>query len=168
MIREPGSTRSSEAIRRILLDPQNKKMGQATELLLYLAARAQLVEEKILPALKAGRVIISDRFEDSTLAYQGFGAGISRHTIESFSRFVRGSLKPDLTFILDIHPQKGLARGGRHDRVEKKSDAFHRRVRNGFLTLARQNKKRIVLLSTDKPVREVQQQILKHLKRFYG
>ena len=167
LLREPGSTKIGEVIRDVLLNPKNKGMNKEVELLLYLAARAQLVRGKILPALKAGKVVISDRYEDSTFAYQGFGEGISLDTIEKLSQFVRGNLKPDLTFILDIDPQKGLKRGGRHDRVERKSDAFHRRVRKGFLTLARKNKKRIVVLSADEAIKKVQEKILKKLKSIY-
>ena len=168
LVREPGSTRASEAIRKVLLDPKHKGMAKETELLLYLAARAQLVREKVSPALKAGKVVISDRFEDSTVAYQGFGEGIPLRTIEMLSTFVRGNLKPDLTFVLDIDPKRGLARGGRHDRVERKSNAFHARVRRGFLALARKNKKRIVLLSTRESIREVQKKILGKLNEIFG
>jgi len=168
LVREPGSTRVGEAIRKVLLDNKNKGMAKETELLLYLAARTELVKEKILPALKSGKVVISDRYEDSTFAYQGFGEGISLDTIEQLSKFVRGNLKPDLTFILDVDPKIGLKRGGRHDRVEKKSDSFHARVRKGFLALARQNKKRIVLLSTNQPIQKVQQKILEKLNEIFN
>ena len=167
LVREPGSTKISEAIREVLLNPKNKGMSKETELLLYLAARAQLVKGKIIPALTAGKVVISDRYEDSTFAYQGFGEGISLKTIEQLSKFVRGSLKPNLTFILDIDPKKGLKRGGRHDRVEKKSDAFHGRVRKGFLALARRNKKRMVVLAADQPVRHIQKKIFEKLEERY-
>lgn len=168
LVREPGSTRVSEAARKILLDNGNKGMSKQAELLLYLSARAQLVQEKILPALKQGKVVISDRYEDSTFAYQGFGEGIPLQTIESISKFVRGSLKPNLTFILDVDPQVGLKRGGRHDRVEKKSDAFHTRVRKGFLTLAKSDKKRIVVLDAAKPIKEIQKEILRRLSASFS
>ena len=168
LVREPGSTQVSEAIREVLLDPINKGMDKKTELLLYLAARAQLAQERILPALISGKVVISDRFEDSTVAYQGFGEGISLQTIKELSQFVRGNLKPDLTFVLDIDPQKGLARGGRYDRVEKKSDAFHERVRKGFLAIAKKDKKRVVVLSAHQPIEQVQHKILERLKSIYG
>jgi dTMP kinase len=159
LVREPGSTKVSEAVRQVLLDPKLKGMSKEAELLLYLAARAQLVREKILPALQAGKVVIADRYEDSTVVYQGFGEGISLRVIQRMSEFVRGNLKPDLTFVLDVDPKRGFKRGGRHDRVERKSDAFHLRVRRGFLTLAKRNKKRIVLLSTARPIKEVREQI---------
>ena len=167
LVREPGSTKISEAVRKVLLNPKNKGMAKETELFLYLAARAQLVREKILPALKAGKVVISDRYEDSTFAYQGFGEGISLKVIEQLSKIVRGSLKPDLTFVLDIDPKKGLKRGGRHDRVERKADAFHARVRRGFKILAQKNKRRMVLLSASEPLKKVQEKILRKLNEIF-
>ncbi len=168
LVREPGSTKVSEAIRKVLLDPKNKGMTREVELFLYLAARAQLVREKILPALEQGKVVISDRFEDSTIAYQGFGEGIPLKSIEELSKITRGLLKPDLTFVLDIDPKKGLKRGGRHDRVERKANAFHARVRRGFQVLAQKNKKRIVLLSASKPLKQVQEKILRKLDEVFN
>lgn len=156
LLREPGGTRVSEAIREVLLNPENKGMSAEAELLLYLAARAQLVREKILPALEKGVSVILDRFEDSTFAYQGYGRGLSMKNIETVSRlWVRGGLKPDLTIILDIDPAKGLARGGRHDRMEKESMKFHRKVRQGFLSLARKNPKRYGVIDATLSIAEV-------------
>ncbi len=143
VLREPGGTRIGEAIRKIILNPAHREMFSETELLLYLAARAQIVREKIRPALSKGRVVICDRFEDSTLAYQGFGRGLSLKTIERVSReLVREKNLPDLTFILDLSPRRGMRRGGRRDRIEKASFRFHEKVRRGFLTLARKDPKR--------------------------
>lgn len=168
MLREPGGTRISEAIRAILLDKQLKEMSDVTELLLYLAARAQIVREKILPALQKGKVVICDRFEDSTWAYQGFGRKISIPAIEQASKLVRGNLKPDLTFVLDIDPTKGLKRGGRHDRIEREAMSFHYRVRQGFLTLAKKNPKRMLVLDTSKPLDWVSQKVRERLERVFG
>ena len=168
MLREPGGTRISEAIREILLDKSNKEMAHVTELLLYLAARAQIVREKILPALKKGKVVISDRFEDSTWAYQGFGRKISLKAIEEASRLVRGALKPDLTFVLDIDIVKGLKRGGRHDRIEREALSFHKRVRRGFLALAKKEPRRMVVLDTSKPAEWVGQKVRERLERVFG
>jgi len=168
MLREPGGTRISEAIRNILLDKDLKEMAHVTELLLYLAARAQIVREKILPALKKGKVVISDRFEDSTMAYQGFGRKIPLEAIEEASKLVRGALKPDLTFVLDIDIEKGLARGGRHDRIEREALSFHRRVRKGFLALARKEPRRMVVLDTSKSVESVSQKVRERLERVFG
>jgi dTMP kinase len=146
VLREPGGTRISEAIRRILLDRKFKVMSPKAELLLYLAARAQVVFEKIVTALQRGEVVICDRFEDSTLAYQGFGRKISFKIIDTLSRFVRGPLRPDLTIVLDIDAKQGMKRGGRKDRIERESYAFHGRVRRGFLKLARKDPKRFMIL----------------------
>ncbi len=166
VLREPGGTRVSEAIRKIILNKDFKEMVGETELLLYLAARAQIVREKILPALKKGMVVICDRFEDSTLAYQGFGRGFPLAMIRGFSNiFVRGKLQPDLTFILDIDPRQGLKRGGRHDRVERESLKFHVKVRNGFLKLAKQNPKRYRVIDSRQSKVEVARQIREVLTR---
>lgn len=166
LLREPGGTRVSEAIREVLLNPENKGMSAEAELLLYLAARAQLVREKILPALEKGVSVILDRFEDSTFAYQGYGRGLSMKNIETVSRlWVRGGLKPDLTIILDIDPAKGLARGGRHDRMEKESMKFHRRVRQGFLSLARKNPKRYGVIDATLSIKEVAKLVEERVRR---
>ncbi|HOW59952.1 MAG TPA: dTMP kinase [Candidatus Omnitrophota bacterium] len=168
MLREPGGTRISEAIRSILLNKELTEMADVTELLLYLAARAQIVREKILPALKKGKVVICDRFEDSTWAYQGFGRKIPIPAIEQASRLVRGNLKPDLTFVLDVDTTQGLKRGGRHDRIEREALSFHRRVRQGFLTLAKKNPNRMVVLDTGKPLEWVTQKVRERLERVFG
>lgn len=165
--REPGGTRTSEAIRKILLDKRLAEMRPETELLLYLAARAQLVREKIEPALHEGKVVVLDRYEDSTLAYQGFGGGIPLGIIRSFNDFTRGKIIPDLTFLLDIETKKGLERSGRGDRVEKKSLTFHQKVRKGFLALARQEPKRFVVLSSAEPVEKVRKKIETKLNELF-
>lgn len=166
LLREPGGTRVSEAVREVLLNPKNKGMAAEAELLLYLAARAQLVREKILPALEKGISVILDRFEDSTFAYQGYGRGLSMKNIETVSRlWVRGGLKPDLTIILDIDPAKGLARGGRHDRMEKESMKFHRKVRQGFLALARKNPKRYGVIDATLSIEEVAGRVEERVRR---
>ncbi len=147
VMREPGGTKISEAIREILLNKDFTEMEPETELLLYLAARAQILREKIFPALEKGMTVICDRFEDSTLAYQGYGRKMSLEDIQTVSRlFVRGDFGPKLTFLLNIDPKEGMKRGGRHDRMERESYLFHQKVQRGFLTLARQNPKRYVIL----------------------
>ena len=147
VLREPGGTRVSEAIRKIILNKNFLEMRAETELLLYVAARTQIVREKILPALKKGMIVICDRFEDSTMAYQGYGRRIPMSAIHFVSRsFVRGSLQPDLTFLLDVDMREGLRRSGRDDRMEREPLSFHEKVRRGFLTLARKNPKRFIVL----------------------
>ena len=169
LLREPGGTRVSEAIREIILNKFFKEMKPETELLLYLAARAQIVRQKILPALQKGQVVICDRFEDSTAAYQGYGRKISLEAIEKVSKLlVRGNLVPSLTFILDIDPRKGMARGGRHDRIERESFQFHERVRHGFLQIARKNPKRCIVLNGLESRQAVSQKIRKKIDRVFG
>ncbi len=168
LLREPGGTKVSEAIREILLNKDNSAMCPQTELLLYLAARAQIINEKILPALKKGKIVICDRYEDSTLAYQGYGRGFSIDSILKVSKdLVRGSVVPNLTFLLDIDPAKGMKRGGRHDRMERQSLAFHRKVRNGFLKLAAKNKKRFTVIDSSKPIDDVTQKVTGKLKNVF-
>lgn len=159
LVREPGSTSIGEEIRTILLNPKNKGMSVRTELFLYLAARAQLVYERILPALKKGYVVISDRFEDSTIVYQAFAGGLSFKEVREAAKAARGNLVPDLTFLLDVSIKKGLKRSGRADRVEQKSLHFHHRIRKGYLTLAKQNKKRFVVISSEQSKEEVSKKI---------
>jgi len=112
--------------------------------------------------------VICDRFEDSTRAYQGFGRKISLKAIDEASKLVRGSLKPDLTFVLDIDIVKGLKRGGRHDRIEREALSFHQRVRQGFLALARKEPKRMVVLDTSESAESVSQKVRERLEHVFG
>jgi len=166
VLREPGATEIGEAIRAILLHLKVKEMAAETELMLYLAARAQIVHEKIVPALHEGKVVICDRFEDSTLAYQGFGRGLSVEKILEASRLVRGELKPDLTFLLDLDPELGFKRIKRgKDRMEKEPLAFHKKVRQGFLTLAKKEPKRFCVIDARQDAEQVFNQICGRLER---
>lgn len=168
VLREPGGTRIGEAIREVILNKDFTEMTQETELLLYLAARAQIVREQILPAIKKGMVVICDRYEDSTLAYQGFGRGFNQATIKNVSAMiVRGKLIPNLTVLLNIDPGLGMKRGGRHDRMERESLIFHRRVQKGFLKLAKQNPKRFMVLDSSKSREEVAANLRKGLDRVF-
>jgi len=166
ILREPGGTVISEKIRNILLDRKNSRMTVEAELFLYLAARAQIVREKILPALKQGRIVICDRYHDSTMAYQGYAARLSLKMIESFGKLAKGTLEPHLTILLDVETKKGLKRGGRIDRMERKSILFHKRVRRGFLLLAKKNQGRIVLVRDRGSVRDKSIQIENILSKF--
>jgi len=168
VLREPGGTKISEAIREILLNKDFTEMKPETELLLYLAARAQILREKIFPALKKGMAVICDRFEDSTLAYQGFGRGMSLKDIQTVSRlFVRSDFQPHLTFLLNIDPKEGMKRGGRHDRMERESYLFHQKVQRGFLSLARQNPKRYVILDARLSIQTIGRKIEEDLNRCF-
>jgi dTMP kinase len=145
-LREPGGVKLSEAIRAILLDPQSKISAQA-ETLLYMAARAQVVEEIIKPALAAKKIVVCDRFLDSTIAYQGFGLGIDIKFIKSLGGFATQGIKPDLTIFLDLPVKNGLLyRHNCKDRIEQRSIRYHEKVRTGYLTLARQEPQRIKIV----------------------
>ncbi|MFH1776744.1 MAG: dTMP kinase [Candidatus Omnitrophota bacterium] len=156
---EPGATEIGEEIRKILLSPDHKNMTDETELLLYLAARAQMVREKVLPALHQKKIIISDRFFDSTFVYQGYGAGLDVKTIKKINDFALAGVCPDLTILLDLPVEQGLKRCQRADRIEKKNVKFHQRVRAGYLKLAKQFPKRIKIVKVNCSIEEVQEKI---------
>ncbi|HSE66329.1 MAG TPA: dTMP kinase [Gemmatimonadales bacterium] len=135
VVREPGGTEAAEAIRRILLAPESH-LAPGSELYLFLAARADLVAKRIRPALEAGSVVIADRFELSTLAYQVGGRGLDESLVRTANQGATGGLSPDLTLILDVPPRTGLSRiqkaGGAFDRIEREDDGFHLRVAETF------------------------------------
>jgi len=138
--REPGGTLLGEAVREILLDNQQEDMVPEAELLLMFAARVQHVREIITPALAAGRWVVCDRFTDATYAYQGYGRGLSRERIGWLEDWLQGELRPDLTLLLDLPVDTGLARAdgrGGPDRFETEQEAFFERVREGYLALAK-------------------------------
>lgn len=144
--REPGGAAISEAIRTILLDPAHTEMAPMTELLLYAAARAQHVAERIQPALDEGRVVLCDRFADSTTAYQGAARHLDTALMHTLHEAATGGLWPDLTILIDVPVEVGLKRAARarqSDRIENESLAFHERVRQGFLDLAAREPERI-------------------------
>ncbi len=144
-VREPGGTAVSEKIRRILLDGR-LQITPLAELLLYEAARAHLVRTVIQPALASGRIVVCDRFFDSTTAYQGYGRRLDLHLINTLNRAAADGVSPDLTFILDVDYRTSLTRRGKvPDRLEKENRAFFNRVRRGFLSLVKH--KRVILLN---------------------
>jgi len=160
LFREPGSTVVSEQIRRILLSVDSGDMDYRCELMLYAAARAQLVSEKILPALEGGKVVIIDRFYDSTTAYQGYGRNLPIELIESVNTLVTQNTVPDLTFILDISPEDALMRrdeAGR-DRLERSSMEFFERVRDGYLELS-EKEDRISVIDGNLSIEEIAQKV---------
>ncbi len=159
--REPGGTPVSEKIRAILLDPGNGEITARVELLLYLASRAQLVHQVILPALEQGKVVVSDRFHHSTLAYQGGARGLGLEEVELINSFATEGLLPDITFLLDLPPEDGFLRkqGTASDRMEGAGMEFHRRVRDTFLELAGREGERIVVLDAREPVEKIAEQI---------
>lgn len=145
--RDPGGTPIGDRVRAILLDPAAGEMAVRCELMLYMASRAQLVEQVVRPALAAGRCVLCDRFVSSTIAYQGAGGGVSAAEIRRVAEVAIGSLWPDLTVILDLDPAAGLARVRRGlDRMEAKGLAFHARVREGFLRQAAEQPDRFAVV----------------------
>lgn len=146
--REPGGTPVGEMIRRILLDRRDLELGDWTEALLFTAARAQLVNHVIGPELAAGHVVLCDRFRDSTLAYQGYGRGLDLETLRRLQDQATGGLQPALTFLLDLPVEQGLSRipPTSLDRLDREAQAFHRRVRDGYIEMARQDAGRWVML----------------------
>jgi len=149
VIREPGATLIGEKIRSILLDKANCGMSSETEVLLYEAARAQIVNEVIRPALREGKVVICDRFYDSSVAYQGYARGLPLESIDSLNRFATGGLEPDLTYLLDLSAEAAWERmnirEGSHDRLEIEGLGFMEKVRAGYLELAGKHARIIIL-----------------------
>lgn len=165
LLREPGGSEISERIRSILLDKSLHMMDAITEMLLYDAARSQLIAEVILPALQKNRIVICDRFFDSTTAYQGYGRGISLDVIRNAHEIAIHGVIPDRTFVIDLDPQIALVRqekaGRARDRMELEDDEFHSKVRNGFLAIARQEPHRISVIRGDDSVNAISDQIWK-------
>ena len=156
LTREPGGTEISEQIRHLLHDLRNQAMQPRAEILLYSAARAQLVGEKIRPHLAAGGIVLSDRYADSTMAYQGYGHGLDLETLRLITAFATDNLKPDLTLLFDLDPETGLKRrqasGGEWNRLDDYALAFHQRVRAGYLELARAEPEQWVILNAAQDV----------------
>lgn len=162
--REPGGTEISNQVREILMNMRNRNMFPRTEILLFCSARAQLVEELIRPALASGKIVISDRYADSTLAYQGFGHGIDQQILKQLLNFTTGNLWPDLTLFLDISPEKGLQRRLSNkvewNRMDNYQLAFHQRVRDGYLTLAKESRDRWKIIDADRDEELIQTEII--------
>lgn len=158
--REPGGTSIGNQVRSCLHDVTNTEMSAETELLLYSASRAQLVTEVIRPALEAGKIVLCDRYADSTLAYQGYGRGLDLKDLANITRFATGGLKPDLTLLLDLEVEHGLARriqGGQEmNRIDLEGIAFHQRIREGFHKLVASEPNRWIVLDADRPKEQVQ------------
>lgn len=160
ILREPGGTEIGEGIREILLDHRHRRMDPTCELLLFAAARAELTASVIRPALEGGEVVICDRFIDSTLAYQGYGRGLDRDMIRRLNESATGGLRPTRTLLLDLEPEEAAARmRGRvdeaPDRIDQESQSFVRRVREGYLTIAREETDRIVRIAAEAPIDDV-------------
>ena len=145
-VRDPGSTPLGRRLRRLLLHDR-RVLSPLAEAFLFITGRIQLVDEAIRPALRRGAIVVCDRFHDSTVAYQGFGGGVNVRWLETVGREAIGGLLPDVTILLDVPTSVGLSRlAHRRDRMERKPHAFHQRVRQGFLRLARQQPRRFVVI----------------------
>ena len=173
LTREPGGTWLSEEIRHLIKDQETDAPCDRSELLLFLAARAQLVKNVIRPALEKGVWVISDRFSDSTLAYQGYGRGLPLEAIRLANDFACDGLKPDLTFLLDVSPEVSHARMHQReeatnttaDRIEKAGDDFHARLRAGFAALAKAEPERILTIDANGTPDQVWEQIWNSMTR---
>ncbi len=171
--REPGGTRIGEKIRAILLDPSSKEMDPLTELLLYTADRAQHIKELIAPFLSAGKSVVCDRYYDATVVYQGYARGLDTELILRLHRLLFKNLKPDITLLLDLPPEIGLSRAwkqidnGDRDRVEtrfeKETLLFHKKVRSGYLEMARLEPERFRIIDASKEPDQVRKEIIRTL-----
>jgi len=160
---EPGGTQIGLKIRDLLLSVENRKMTPVSELLLYNASRAQHIKEVILPALKKGFIVITDRFIDSTKAYQGYGRGIDLKLIEFLEKIVTEDIRPDLTLLLDLDVKIGLKRNrgiNKTDRLELEDVKFHKRVREGYLKIAAKELERIKLIDATESIEEIHRKII--------
>lgn len=165
--REPGGTRLAEELRALLLAPHEETITDTTELLMMFAARSQNLTENIEPALAAGKVVVCDRFTDATYAYQGGGRGIDQTKIATLEQLVQDSRRPDMTLLLDVDPEIGMARargraeeqGGELDRIEQEAMAFFHRVRDAYLARAKQYSKQYAVIDASQPIESVRQQI---------
>jgi dTMP kinase len=162
-LREPGGTKISEKIREILLDKQHLEMNERAELFLFSAARTQLVSEVILPALQRGRIVLCDRYDDSTTAYQGFGRGLNLDQIKTINAMATAGTTPDLTVLVDIDideiTRRQKAAGISSDRMESSGHQFYEQVRAGYLTIASSEPKRFVVINGMRPMEEIHNEI---------
>jgi len=172
--REPGGTHIGEQIRRVLLASRNTQLAALSELALMYAARAQHLHEVVRPALARGEIVLSDRFNDASFAYQGYGRRLGAAAVRALDRIICGDTQPDLTLLLDMTPHVALQRAttrenqikSRHRRFEVAGLNFQERVREGYLTIARRNPKRVMVVNADRSIEEVQDEIRRIVDRF--
>jgi dTMP kinase len=165
--REPGGTKVGERIRKILLASTTSQLAPLAELALIYAARAQHLQQVIRPALARGEIVVSDRYNDASLAYQGYGRKLGAQVVQAFDRIICARTQPDLTIVLDLPPRLALKRAqGRESRRKSKQQRFelqgmrfHKRVRDAYLAIARQEPRRVKVVQADRPVAEVQAEI---------
>lgn len=163
--REPGGTPLSEHLRELVLNPDSFDVCPRAELMLYLTARVQNLHDCILPALREGKVVICDRFNDSTIAYQACGRHLGMKQVEQLCHLVCDGIEPDLTLLLDVSPEVGLSRvKDTHDRLEQEKLQFHKEVRDGYLRLADENPERILVIDASESEQTVLETALKRLE----
>lgn len=164
LTREPGGTPISEKLREILLDKANSEMADTTEMMIYAAARAQHVAEKIAPALERGEMVICDRFMDSSVAYQGYGRNLG-DAVRVVNSYAVSGIEPDVTFFLDLDPAVGRARIGKdvQDRLEQEKMEFHYRVYEGYRAIWKANPERVIRIDAAREEAEVRADIFAHM-----
>jgi len=165
---EPGDTAVGKELRRIVLDPATGTLADKTEALLYAADKAEHVETLVLPALDRGEVVITDRYVDSALAYQGAGRSLDVGEVEQVARWATGDVRPHLTVVLDLEPTAGLGRFEGRDRIEGESLEFHQRVRDAFVAMAKDDPDHYLVLDARAPIREIHQRIRARLDPLLG
>ncbi|QNU67177.1 dTMP kinase [Ruminiclostridium herbifermentans] len=164
--REPGGTKVSELIRDLILDPANTEIDPLTEMILYAASRAQHIAQIIKPSIEAGKIVICDRFVDSSYAYQGFGRGIDLRLIADVNRVAIDGISPDITFFLDIDPETAIKRrinATGADRIEQEKLDFHKRVYEGYKKMSLLFPDRIMTIDAEKPMDEISSQINEYI-----
>jgi len=176
LAREPGGTSIGEAIRAVLLDDRHRGMAAETEMLLFAASRAQFVVEVVEPALRRGRIVLSERYVDASLAYQGYARGLDIQVVRNVNAVATRGVMPDLTVLIDIDPAVGLERArladgkegrrGRGDRLEQESVDFFVRAREGFLTIAREERDRVRIVNGNRPQQVVHDEIGRLVEQF--
>ncbi|GGH88376.1 dTMP kinase [Pullulanibacillus pueri] len=175
--REPGGTKIGDAIRSILLDPSNETLTEKTEVLLYAASRAQHVQEVILPALQAGKIVLCDRFVDASIAYQGYGLDLSLKAVKIINEFAIEGITPHRTYLIDLPPDQGRLRMVKRqrgdqvvydlDRIEQKNLSYHQKVRAGFHQIYNESKERICLIDGTQSIEAVFQEIKQDFQTYY-
>jgi dTMP kinase len=167
VLREPGGTNVGEKVRDILLDKYNF-ISPVTEMLLYASSRAQLVEEKILPAIKEGKIVLLDRFVDSSYVYQGYARGLGIEKVKIVNEIATMGILPDVTIYIDITPEEAMKRRGKReaDRLERESWDFHKKVREGYIKLVKEYPKRFVFIDGMQEIVKVHQDIIDAVKKY--
>jgi dTMP kinase len=165
---EPGDTPVGKEVRRIVLDPATGELSDRTEVLLYAADKAEHVDTVVLPALARGEVVITDRYVDSTLAYQGAGRTLAAAEVELVARWATRDLRPHLTVVLDVDPEHGFGRFAERDRIEAESAEFHRRVRAAFVTMAAADLDHYLVVDAGRSAAEIANEVLARLEPLLG